>query len=61
MHKCPKLASISIPDTVTSIGKFAFYECQSLADIDLPDSVKDIGKDAFTGCPGYSSHIENPW
>ena len=39
-----------IPNTVTSIGKFAFESCNSLIDITIPDSVTSIGKRAFRHC-----------
>ena len=41
------LQRVAIPDTVTSIGGFAFAECQKLIDVTIPDSVKDMGKYAF--------------
>ena len=39
---------IIIPDSVTSIGKRAFYGCSSLKQINIPDSVTSIGKRAFS-------------
>jgi hypothetical protein len=40
------LTSIIIPDSVTSIGNYAF--CSNyLSSITIPDSVTSIGKDAF--------------
>ena len=44
-----------IPNTVTSIGNFAFYECSSLTSIDIPNSVTAIGHSAFNGCSSLSS------
>jgi len=44
------LTSITIPDSVTSIGNFAFYECSSLTSITIPDSVTSIGNLAFRKC-----------
>ena len=39
-----------IPDSVTSIGDFAFEDCKSLKSISIPDSVTSIGDGAFEGC-----------
>lgn len=36
-----------IPNSVTSIGDFAFAKCSSLTNITIPNSVVSIGKDAF--------------
>ncbi len=47
---CSMLTSITIPDSVTSIGSDAFYNCSMLTSITIPDSVTSIGSDAFSGC-----------
>lgn len=47
--------SLSIPDTVTSIGDHAFTACNSLASIEIPDSVASIGFGAFSGCISLTS------
>ncbi|MBQ3605109.1 MAG: leucine-rich repeat domain-containing protein [Muribaculaceae bacterium] len=39
-----------IPNSVTSIGDYAFYGCSSLTSIYIPNSVTSIGNDAFDGC-----------
>ena len=44
-----------IPNTVTSIGNFAFYQCSSLTSIDIPNSVTSIGHSAFNGCSSLAS------
>ena len=44
-----------IPDTVTSIGDYAFYGCTDLKSITIPDSVTSIGVYAFSGCTGLIS------
>ena len=40
----------TIPNSVTSIGNYAFYNCSSLTSVTIPDSVTSIGDDAFSGC-----------
>ena len=44
-----------IPDSVTSIGDFAFEECSGLASVTIPNSVISIGNGAFSGCSGLAS------
>ncbi len=41
---------IVIPDSVSSIGSFAFYDCESLTTITIPDSVTSIGSYACYDC-----------
>ena len=48
-YDCHRLTSISIPDSVTSIGKEAFSNCSSPTSISIPDSVTSIGEEAFSG------------
>lgn len=54
---------VTIPDTVTSIGKSAFSGCISITSITLPASVTSIGDNVFDGCTGLESinvDSENP-
>lgn len=46
--------TVVIPDSVTSIGKWAFYGCSGLTSIAIPDSVKSIGDCAFEDCRSLS-------
>ena len=41
---------LTIPDSVTSIGSYAFYNCTSLTSITIPASITIIGDVAFYGC-----------
>lgn len=44
-----------IPDSVTSIGKYAFYNCSGLTSVEIPNSVTSIGQYAFGYCGGLTS------
>jgi len=44
-----------IPNTVTSIGQFAFNYCSGLTSITIPNSVTAIGYLAFNSCSGLTS------
>ena len=47
---CTGLASIEIPNSVTSIGNSAFEGCSSLTSVTIPNSVTEIGGLAFCLC-----------
>ena len=47
---CSNLTSITIPESVTSIGESAFSGCSSLTSITIPESVISIGESAFYNC-----------
>ena len=44
---CTSLTSVTIPNSVTSIGDCAFYDCTSLTNVTIPNSVTNIGDEAF--------------
>lgn len=48
------LESITIQDSVTSIGYMAFYDCSSLTSITIPASVKSIEHSVFVYCRGLA-------
>ena len=45
-----KDTNYSISNSVTNIGKYAFFDCKSLTSINIPNSVTNIGDRAFKGC-----------
>lgn len=47
--------NVVIPDSVTSIGLFAFSGCRSLKSISIPNSVTSIGIHAFEDCSSLTS------
>ncbi len=47
---CTSMNSVTIPETVVTIGKAAFYGCDNLTEVNLPASVKTIGELAFANC-----------
>ena len=51
------LASVTIGNSVTSIGNSAFSYCYNLTSIVIPDSVTSIGNSVFTQCPNLTSII----
>ena len=59
-YKCDKLTSITIPQSITSIGNFAFRECKALKSISIPKNVISIGEGAFFLCNNLESiTVEN--
>ena len=54
---CKSLQSVTIPDSVTSIGNSVFEDCSSLQSVTIPDSVTSIGDGAFADCSSLQSVI----
>ena len=49
------LTECTIPNSVTSIGSYAFSFCESLTSVTIPNRVTSIGNRAFIGCRSLKS------
>jgi len=47
---CTNLKTVSIPDTVISIGRGAFGDCTNLEEVELPKGLTEIKDTFFYGC-----------
>lgn len=54
-----ELTTISLPSSIASIGKYAFYKCTNLKECKIPHSLRELGKSAFQDCENLLS-IEIP-
>ncbi len=50
LSNCSDLASITLPDTITSIGEKAFSGCYNLTAANIPANITSIEKEVFSGC-----------
>ena len=58
---CKQLTSVTLPDSITSIGGGAFLACSQLTSVKLPESVVSIEDGAFDGGTELTSvTFENP-
>jgi hypothetical protein len=49
------LTNVTIPNSVTTIGIYAFSECTNLTSVTIPNSVTNLGLGVFYECPSLTS------
>lgn len=63
-YSCEGLKSVSLPESMETIGYFAFGGCGKLEEILLPKGVKTVGCNSFWACSALREirvAEENPW
>ena len=53
--KIPDDGKVVIPNTVTEIGRRAFFDCSELIAVEIPNSVTIINEQAFSSCKGLTA------
>ena len=54
------ITKISIPDSVVSLGNYAFSNCKCLVEVILPDSIEEIGINPFSGSSCFYKFVVSP-
>ena len=49
------LKKVVIPDSVTEIGRYAFYDCGGITEINFKEKIREINDYAFENCTGLES------
>ena len=52
---CENLTAVTIPNSVTSIGDYAFSGCIGMTNVTIPNSVASIGRQVFGSCISLAS------
>ena len=57
--KSSNLQTVEIPETVKTIGKYAFYQCGKLKEVNIPLSVTTVEANAFASCTSLKKIVIN--
>ena len=49
-YGCETITSVTIPDSVTAIGEYAFAHCKNLVSVSMGSGLESIGDNAFADC-----------
>ena len=52
------ITSLTLPNTIVSMGHYVFKGCSNLRKMNIPDSVTTIGQDIFNECPNVTVYCE---
>lgn len=52
---CEGMTSVTLPNTLETIGMYAFNYCTNLNNVTIPESVESIAEDAFSDCSSFTS------
>lgn len=52
---CPRLTYVFVPNSVISIGSFAFAKCAGLGTLTISESLKELGLGVWWNCPGIKN------
>ena len=50
-----EIKNLVIPNSVTSIGSYAFSGCSGLTSVTIPNNITSVGSSVFEGCSGLTS------
>lgn len=52
-----KIVGITIPNSVTKIDKYAFYNCSALKSVTIPEGITELPQEAFVNCKALTSIV----